>query len=116
MMLRNFSHEELACPCCQGLDLDPKLLTRLQALRDILGYPLQINSGYRCPDHNAKIGGSKTSQHLLGKALDISTRPMSGAQKHQFLRQALALRFSGVGVYQTFIHIDVRDDPSFWVG
>ncbi|MFL5764307.1 MAG: D-Ala-D-Ala carboxypeptidase family metallohydrolase [Bacteroidia bacterium] len=43
----------------------------LQPLRDALGYPLKINSGYRCPALNKAIGGAKNSQHMLGQAADI---------------------------------------------
>ena len=44
----------------------------LQPLRDMYGRPIVVNSGYRCPQLNKAIGGSKTSQHMLGKAADIT--------------------------------------------
>lgn len=43
----------------------------LQPVRDILGTPIKITSGYRHPALNSAIGGSKTSQHVLGQAADI---------------------------------------------
>ena len=43
----------------------------LQPLRDYLGSPLIINSGYRCPELNDAVGGVKNSQHLRGEAADI---------------------------------------------
>lgn len=43
----------------------------LQPLRDALGSPVSINSGYRCPSLNTAIGGSKNSQHMTGQAADI---------------------------------------------
>jgi len=43
----------------------------LQPLRDALGTPLKINSGYRCPALNAAINGAKNSQHMTGQAADI---------------------------------------------
>ena len=43
----------------------------LQPLRDFLGQPIKVNSGYRCPRLNATIGGAKTSQHLEGRAADL---------------------------------------------
>lgn len=42
-----------------------------QPLRNIVGYPLKVNSGWRSPSLNKKVGGSKTSQHLIGEALDL---------------------------------------------
>ena len=44
----------------------------LQKIRDRYGKPMHINSGYRCPKLNSKVGGSKTSQHMNGSAADIS--------------------------------------------
>lgn len=43
----------------------------LQPLRDAWGKPLTISSGYRCPELNNAVGGSKTSSHLLGYGADI---------------------------------------------
>lgn len=45
----------------------------LQPLRDKVGHPLHINSGYRCPDLNRQIiGSSPTSQHVKGEAADVA--------------------------------------------
>ena len=44
----------------------------LQPLRDKMGVPITVTSGYRCPKLNSKVGGSKTSQHMNGSAADIS--------------------------------------------
>lgn len=41
-------------------------LDRLQALRNALGKPMIINSAYRSPEHNRRVGGAKASQHLEG--------------------------------------------------
>ena len=49
----------------------------LQPLRDKLGKPIQITSGYRCPELNAAIGGSRTSQHMRGEAADIVVSGMT---------------------------------------
>jgi len=43
----------------------------LQPLRDALGTPIKINSGYRCPSVNKAIGGATNSQHMTGQAADI---------------------------------------------
>lgn len=43
----------------------------LEPVRAILGTPLIITSGYRCPDLNEQVGGSKKSQHLNGSAVDF---------------------------------------------
>ena len=46
--------------------------TVLQPLRDRVGHPLRINSGYRCPELNRAVGGVATSQHVKGEAADIA--------------------------------------------
>ena len=43
----------------------------LQPLRDYVGAPVHINSGYRCPELNEAVGGVKNSQHCRGEACDI---------------------------------------------
>ena len=43
----------------------------LQPLRDFMGKPIKINSGYRSKELNTKVGGSKTSSHMKGEAADI---------------------------------------------
>ena len=43
----------------------------LDPLREHYGYPIHISSGYRCPELNKKVGGTRTSQHLSGRAADI---------------------------------------------
>lgn len=45
----------------------------LDPLRHEWGYPIRVTSGYRCPELNAAVGGSKTSQHMKGQAADITT-------------------------------------------
>ena len=43
----------------------------LQPLRDFLGKPVVISSGYRCPELNKAVGGVRNSQHMKGEAADI---------------------------------------------
>lgn len=44
----------------------------LDPLRERYGKPITVNSGYRCPELNKAVGGSKTSQHMKGLAADIT--------------------------------------------
>lgn len=44
----------------------------LDPLREMYGKPIIVNSGYRSPEVNAAVNGSKTSQHVLGEAADIT--------------------------------------------
>lgn len=73
---KNFRLEEFKCQCggkyCTGYPaiLDIKLLGNVQSTRDKYG-PTVISSGLRCSKHNSKVGGSWTSRHKSGKAVDI---------------------------------------------
>ncbi len=54
------------------LDNLARLAAGLEAVQALLGEPIEISSGYRCPDLNRAIGGSPTSQHVLGMAADFT--------------------------------------------
>ena len=49
----------------------------LERIRGVLGVPMIISSGYRCPALNAAVGGAHDSQHVLGQAADF-TAPQAG--------------------------------------
>lgn len=71
------------------------------------GNPLTVTSAYRSPEHNAKVGGAKNSQHTHGNAFDISTAGMSQAEREQLIRKAQEAGFTGIGVYDNSLHFDV---------
>lgn len=51
--------------------LENLVIRLLQPLRDAMGKPININSGYRCPELNKAVGGVPTSQHQKGEAADL---------------------------------------------
>ena len=115
--LPDFKLEEFACKCNKPICLTPDMSVlhqRIQVLRTIVGHPLRINSAYRCTEHNIRIGGAKSSKHLEGLALDIDTIGWTGEQRSNFIRQAAAIGFNGIGIAKTYIHIDLREIPTLW--
>ncbi len=81
----------------------------LQPLRDALGKPLVINSGYRSPELNIAVGGSKNSQHLRGEAADIASEdPMHLVR----LIKENNLPFDQIIVYANFVHISYSSKGS----
>ena len=79
----------------------------LQPLRDDIGKPLIISSGYRCPEVNFLVGGKPTSQHLKGEAADvIYDNPYELAKRIVELK----LPFDQIGLYNTFVHISHKRD------
>lgn len=63
---------EFECPCCFRVRLHPVLLEKLEKLRQEMGIPIVITSGYRCEKHNREVGGVAKSLHLFGQAADIA--------------------------------------------
>lgn len=110
----NLNVEEFACNDGSDMILISQELTALlQKIRDHFGEPMEICSGYRTPAYNKKIGGAEKSQHLLGMAADIAiagVSPLEIAQYAEFLQPASG----GIGVYQTFTHVDVRAGRARW--
>ena len=101
----NFSPAEIACRGTGKLRLNADALDRLQALRNALGKPLIVNSAYRSPEHNKRVGGAKASKHLEGTAFDIS---MANHDPETFIAAARKAGFKGIGTYprSNFVHID----------
>lgn len=79
----------------------------LQPLRDAWGKPIRINSGYRCPALNEKVGGVPTSQHVRGQAADCGVDDPLGLAR---LLLDLGLDFDQMGLYDSFIHLSYKRD------
>ena len=92
-----------------------RLAELLEQIRVHFGAAVTINSAYRTPSHNAKVGGTSRSQHLYGLAADIKVAGVSPAAVADYAEQLLGSH-GGVGRYSTFTHIDVRADKSRWRG
>jgi len=113
----NFSPEEIACNGDGKVMLNFRALDMLQKLRIKIGRPLILNSAYRSPAYNKKIGGAKASKHMEGIAFDVR---MDNHNPEQFERAAVELGFRGIGHYpgSNFMHVDARKSDSVvrWVG
>ena len=102
----NFTPAEIACRGSGAIRVNEAALDALQALRDRLGKPMIVRSGYRSPAHNAAVGGAPASKHLDGTAFDIA---MSNHDPQDFEEAARAVGFKGFGYYPRsgFMHIDM---------
>jgi uncharacterized protein YcbK (DUF882 family) len=106
-MSRFFNASEQRCRCgqCAGLLADD-FAAWLDELREELARPLRLTSAYRCPEHDARVGGK--GPHTTGRAADIAA--VASSEKHAIAKAALALGALGVGVGATFVHVD-RIEP-----
>lgn len=98
-----FTDSELACPCCNALDLHHVFLNKLYTLRLLLNSPLRISSAYRCTNHNTKVGGSPTSLHKRGEAADILTDTVE--TRYDIVKFATQLGFTEIIIHHNFVHV-----------
>jgi len=109
-----FKPIEFKCKCCGILKISEELIIKLNKLREKIGKPLVINSGYRCLKYNKSISGSPKSQHLLGNAADVNIP--AGWTVDSLADVGAKVGFKGIGRYykQNFVHLDVRENYSRW--
>lgn len=94
--------------------LDKALVELLEIIRLHYNKPLHINSGYRTVQYNASLkNSSPKSQHILGKAADIWLNDISPKQLYSWLDSSYPNSL-GLGIYNTFVHVDVREGKSRW--
>ena len=116
----SFRVREFACKGSDVVLIDDELVVLLQCIREHFGKPVHITSGYRTPEHNAEVGGSKSSQHLLGRAADIRVAGVSVEDVAAYA-ESLMPGWGGVGRYPVkagratgWVHVDTRQNKSRW--
>lgn len=77
----------------------------LQPIRDKLGKPMIITSGYRCKELNKKVGGVPTSQHCKGQAVDFYVKDMSIQQVVDFIKESGVEFDQLINEYNKWVHI-----------
>lgn len=124
-LTNNFTKSEFDCKSGEEMPLEVlenvKLLAiQLQKIREYVGKPIRINSAYRSEAHNEAIGGVKTSQHIIGKAADITIDTFTPDEVVSIIENMLTnemlggFYIGGLGSYNTFTHIDIRDKKARW--
>jgi len=104
--IKNFTENEFDCHCGCGLNnINTDLVYKLDEARELAGVAFKINSACRCEKRNTSEGGEKLSSHLDGLAVDIKV--LGSAHRFLILKSLLAVGFTRIGVYETFIHCDI---------
>ena len=104
----NFGRHEFACKGSGQCRMAPLFMDKVQLLRERYNKPMRISSGYRSPEHNAKVSSTGTEgPHTTGRAVDIM---VSRGDAYLLLKLALEMNFTGIGISQKgenrFIHLD----------
>lgn len=105
---QHFKVKEFAChDGSQVVFIDDYLVSVLDTLRNQVGKPVHINSGYRTPTRNKAVDGAKYSYHMRGMAADIRVNEISPKEIANKLNKIVPNE-CGIIVYNGWVHIDTR--------
>jgi len=121
-LTKNFYLDEFQCKDLSDIPEEVlnnllELTDNMQLIRDCLGKPITVNSGYRSPSYNKSIGGASKSRHLLGQACDFTVQgmmPNEVADRLEELIKDSTIKQGGLGRYDTFTHYDIRGIKARW--
>lgn len=103
-----FKVKEFACrDGSQVVFIDDYLVEILDILRNKIEKPVIINSGYRTPEQNKRVGGARYSYHMRGMAADIRADGMTAKELAKKLNKIVPNE-CGIIVYDNWVHFDVR--------
>ena len=106
--IKHFQLTEFDSPdlILSGSRMNLEFIKLLDKLRDKVGFPLHVNSGYRTPEHNAKVAKTEKSAHVAGCAADIAVS--NGTERGAIIEAAWGLGIKRIGVAKGFVHLDTN--------
>ena|SRR5699024_5197993 len=109
-LLRYFSLNDFDSPDEPGSykNMKRSMMLLIDSIRKDIGRPIIVNSAYRTEKHNEKVGGVESSSHRNGWALDVHCP--DNQFRLAFIKSAIKHGVSRIGIYRTFIHIDMDPD------
>ena len=120
----NFSRSEFDCKDAAKTPVPESIrgnvqqvMEQLEALRGELGKAITITSGYRTVEHNKAVGGEANSMHLCGMAADIKVAGVTPTVVQETIERLIAagkMKQGGIGLYNTFVHYDIRGTRARW--
>lgn len=119
---KNFNLNEFNSKCGRPMPENIKknvieLIHNLQVIRDEVKVPISITSGYRSPEHNAKVKGAKDSQHVKGTAVDFKVQGLTPKQVAVIVERLIKegkIKQGGIGIYPSWVHYDIRGVKARW--
>ena len=104
----------MACTHCGAHGAKQELFVALDKLREMIGQPVHINSGYRCAKHPVEAAKTKPGFHAQGIAADIHVSGWSARQLYDAARRMPEFGGLGVSDYHRYLHVDLRKEPARW--
>lgn len=95
--------------------LTPKTHKALLLAEAYYGAPIFVTSAYRDKERNKEVGGVPNSRHIYGEAVDIRM-PQNATLLNKLVWALVTAGFTGIGIYNSHVHADIRRDPTFWRG
>lgn len=102
---------KLLCTCghpdCDRRSISQDHLERMQLTRNILGHPLTVTSGGRCPHHPDEVDRDTPADHQKGEGGDVA---VNGATRGNVVNAGIKAGCNAIGVAKTFVHLGYRAD------
>ena len=103
-LTKNFSVEEMQCPCCNACNMDFQFMEELQRKRELCSFGFKVNSAYRCKEYNNKVSSNSKGQHATGHAVDIDMKDRY--KRFKLLKEAIeSMYFKDIAIAGGFIHL-----------
>lgn len=118
---KNFTYDELMCPCCGEMSIDATAIGMLQKAREMSSVKFKINSACRCNEHNKAVGGKQDSSHIIASGKDsyaFDIEALNSRTKFIIICSLLKAGFNRIGIDKEFIHVDNdpnKDKDVIWV-
>lgn len=114
-----FTKAEFKCKCgkyCDGYpaEVDMGMVKIADEIRRRIGKPLGVNSGLRCKQHNANVGGASNSNHMRGTACDLGKPSGVTPDEMAAIAEEVMGNTGGIGIYKWGIHVDNRKVKYRW--
>lgn len=110
-LTEHFDSNEFTCRHCGKRGVQLPLVYALEKLRQLIGRPVIVSSGYRCAKHSVEAAKAQPGLHRDGLAADIYVVGMTARELYQYVRQVPEFRGIGVDDEQGYVHVDIRSTP-----
>ena len=95
-----------------GDNMDIHFVRKLDEAREIAGIPFKVNSGYRTPFHNTKVGGVKDSSHIKIPCCAVDIKAEDSRTRFLIISAAIQVGINRIGIGNNFIHLDADKTKS----